>query len=154
MTSLKIDVKTGLKHPNLPQQTIGWLQAAIIFAVSLGSLPVGPVQSASAQSVIAPVVARTAQGQTLYCHPTAQGPSLNCTLQDPPTASQSTSPQPAPTQSLDGAPDMLLKLLYLGLPVAILMVISLRSLHQHRETAKKRAFLESLERIWERSAQY
>ena len=48
---------------------------------------------------------------------------------------------------------MLLKLLYLGLPVAILLGISLRSLHQHHETSRKRAFRESLERIWQRGAQ-
>jgi hypothetical protein len=160
MTNLKIHVETGLKHPTLQQQTIGWLQVTLFLAVLLGSFPLGLAQSAAAQSatvepVTAPVVVRTTQGQTLYCHPTGMGPSLNCNLQStPPAASQSTPTQPAPTQSLDGAPDMLLKLLYLGLPVAILMVISLRSLHQHRETLKKRAFLESLERIWERSAQY
>ena len=48
---------------------------------------------------------------------------------------------------------MLLKLLYLGLPVAILLGISLRSLHQRHEMSRKIAFRESLERIWQRGAQ-
>ncbi len=155
MTSLKIDWNKGSHSPKLYPQKIGWFHATLLLVVPLGSVILGSVQAVANPADTAPVVARTSQGQTLYCHPTGMGPSLNCNLQEPPpTIAQSTPPQSAPTQSLDGAPDMLLKLLYLGLPVAILMVISLRSLHQHRETAKKRAFLESLERIWERSAQY
>lgn len=48
---------------------------------------------------------------------------------------------------------MLLKLFYLGLPGAILLAISLHSLHQRHEISRKRAFRESLERIWQRGAQ-
>ena len=48
---------------------------------------------------------------------------------------------------------MLLKLLYLGLPVAVLLGISLHSLHLRHEISRKRAFRESLERIWRRGAQ-
>jgi len=58
-----------------------------------------------------------------------------------------------PTQSLDGAPNMLLKLLYLGLPGVILLGISLHSLHQRHEVSRKREFRESLERIWLLGAQ-
>ena len=48
---------------------------------------------------------------------------------------------------------MLLKLLYLGLPGVVLLGISLHSLHQRHEISRKRAFRESLERIWLLGAQ-
>ena len=57
-------------------------------------------------------------------------------------------------QALDGANTMLLKLIYLGLPGAILIGISLRTLHLHREIMRQRAFVESLERIWQRTVSY
>jgi hypothetical protein len=150
MTGLKIDLNMGSKCPKLHPQKIGLIRVALIFTIPFCGVTLGSVQSAAAQAVTARVVARTEEGKMLSCQPNGIGQVLNCTLQE----SASTAPQPAPTQSLDGASDMLFKLLYLGLPLVILAVISLRSLHQNREIAKKRAFLESLERIWERSAQY
>ena len=48
---------------------------------------------------------------------------------------------------------MLLKLFYLGLPGVVLLGISLHSLHRRNEISRKRAFRESLERIWLRGAQ-
>lgn len=57
-------------------------------------------------------------------------------------------------QALDGANTMMLKLIYLGLPGAILIGISLRTLHLHREIMRQRAFVESLERIWQRTVSY
>jgi hypothetical protein len=49
---------------------------------------------------------------------------------------------------------MMIKLIYLGLPGAILIGISLRTLHLHREIMRQRAFVESLERIWQRTVSY
>lgn len=144
MTVLKTDLNHSLNHPNSHQRNIGWRYAAMIVAIPLCHVFLSTIQSVSAQTISSPVIARTSQGQTLYCRPDDLGTSFRCNPQDAP---------PAPTQYLDGAPDMLLKLLYLGLPGVILLGISLHSLHQHRATAKKRAFLESLERIWDRSAQ-
>lgn len=57
-------------------------------------------------------------------------------------------------QALDGANTMMIKLIYLGLPGAILIGISLRTLHLHREIMRQRAFVESLERIWQRTVLY
>lgn len=57
-------------------------------------------------------------------------------------------------QALDGANIMMIKLIYLGLPGAILIGISLRTLHLHREIMRQRAFVESLERIWQRTVSY
>lgn len=57
-------------------------------------------------------------------------------------------------QALDGANTMMIKLIYLGLPGAILIGISLRTLHLHREIMRQRAFVESLERIWQRTVSY
>ena len=48
---------------------------------------------------------------------------------------------------------MLLKLLYLGLPGVILLGISFHRLRQRNELSRKRAFRESLERIWLLGAQ-
>jgi hypothetical protein len=154
MTGLKIALNMSDQCPKRYLPKIGLIRVALIFVIPFCGVTLGSAQPVAAEAVLAPVVARTEQGQTLYCQPNGMGPALNCNVQE----STSTAPQPAstqsPTQSLDGASDMLLKLLYLGLPLVILAVISLRSLHQNREIAKKRAFLESLERIWERSAQY
>ncbi len=150
MTGLKIALNMSDQFPRRYLPKVGLIRVALIFVIPFCGVTFGSAQPAVAEAIASPVVARTEKGQTLHCQPNGMGPSLNCNVQE----SASTTPQPAPTQSLDGASDMLLKILYLGLPLVILAVISLRSLHQNREIAKKRAFLESLERIWERSAQY
>jgi hypothetical protein len=50
--------------------------------------------------------------------------------------------------------DLLLKMIYLGLPGVVLVGISFRTLHLHRQLMRQRAFVESLERIWERTVSY
>jgi hypothetical protein len=89
--------------------------------------------------------ARTDQGESLKCQPSTATPtSVIC--------ERSTIPSSA--QPLDGATDMLLKMIYLGLPGVVLVGISFRTLHLHRQLMRQRAFVESLERIWERTVSY
>ncbi len=86
-----------------------------------------------------------------------QGKSLGCPLIEPILTNTSMpiiSEPSTPTHSLDGANTMMIKLIYLGLPGAILIGISLRTLHLHREIMRQRAFVESLERIWQRTVSY
>lgn len=89
-----------------------------------------------------------------------QGKSLDCPAIQPVLTNRSVpviSEPSTPThsiQALDGANTMMIKLIYLGLPGAILIGISLRTLHLHREIMRQRAFVESLERIWQRTVSY
>ena len=89
------------------------------------------------------------QGKSLDC------PAIQTALN---TRSVPVIPEPStPThslQALDGANTMMIKLIYLGLPGVILIGISLRTLHLHREIMRQRAFVESLERIWQRTVSY
>jgi hypothetical protein len=88
--------------------------------------------------------ARTDQGESLKCQPSTATPTaVIC------ERSVTSSAQP-----LDGATDMLLKMIYLGLPGVVLVGISFRTLHLHRQLMRQRAFVESLERIWERTVSY
>jgi hypothetical protein len=88
---------------------------------------------------------RTAQGEALKCQTsTVTSTSVICER-----ATVMSSAQP-----LDGATDMLLKMIYLGLPGVVLVGISFRTLHLHRQLMRQRAFVESLERIWERTVSY
>ncbi len=89
--------------------------------------------------------ARTDQGESLKCQPSNAAPAAVICERSPMTSS---------AQPLDGATDMLLKLIYLGLPGVVLVGISLRTLHLHRQLMHQRAFVESLERIWERTVSY
>ena len=89
-----------------------------------------------------------------------QGKSLDCpviqtvlTNGSVPVISEPSTPTHS-LQALDGANTMMIKLIYLGLPGAILIGISLRTLHLHREIMRQRAFVESLERIWQRTVSY
>jgi hypothetical protein len=89
-----------------------------------------------------------------------QGKSLDCpvmqtvlTNRSVPVISEPSTPTHS-LQALDGANTMMIKLIYLGLPGAILIGISLRTLHLHREIMRQRAFVESLERIWQRTVSY
>ncbi len=89
-----------------------------------------------------------------------QGKSFDCpmtqtalTSMSVPAISEPLTPSHS-LQALDGANTMMLKLIYLGLPGAILIGISLRTLHLHREIMRQRAFVESLERIWQRTVSY
>ncbi len=88
------------------------------------------------------------------------GKSLDCpviqtvlTNRSVPVISEPSTPTHS-LQALDGANTMMIKLIYLGLPGAILIGISLRTLHLHREIMRQRAFVESLERIWQRTVSY
>ena len=89
-----------------------------------------------------------------------QGKSIDCPVIQPVLTNRSVpviSEPSTPThslQALDGANTMIIKLIYLGLPGAILIGISLRTLHLHREIMRQRAFVESLERIWQRTVSY
>jgi hypothetical protein len=89
------------------------------------------------------------QGKSLDC-PVTQTVLTNTSM---PVISEPSTPIHS-LQALDGANTMMLKLIYLGLPVAILIGISLRTLHLHREIMRQRAFVESLERIWQRTVSY
>jgi hypothetical protein len=89
--------------------------------------------------------ARTDQGESLKCQPSTATPTAVI-------CERSTLPSSA--QPLDGATDMLLKMIYLGLPGVVLVGISFRTLHLHRQLMRQRAFVESLERIWERTVSY
>ena len=89
------------------------------------------------------------QGKSLDC-PVAQTVSTNTPV---PAISERSIPTHS-LQALDGANTMMIKLIYLGLPGAILIGISLRTLHLHREIMRQRAFVESLERIWQRTVSY
>lgn len=132
---------------------------------SLSMLIAVPVMAQSSEHFIA----RTEQGETLRCQPN-QPPALSQNVPISPS-----DPLPSHTrlmttnstlvicerpsiassaQPLDGATDMLIKLIYLGLPGMVLVGISLRTLHLHRQLMRQRAFVESLERIWERSVSY
>ena len=98
----------------------------------------------AAQTVPAQTVpAQTISAQTI----SAQTVGTNIPV---PVASERSTPTHS-LQALNGANTMLLKLIYLGLPGAILIGISLRTLHLHREIMRQRAFVESLERIWQRT---
>ncbi|HAA26778.1 MAG TPA: hypothetical protein DCE56_02695 [Cyanobacteria bacterium UBA8553] len=152
---------TGSSHPvTFLRSTSPWIQAVLV-VTALSGFSTRPAM-AQPDRASAPIVVRTEQGNPLHCYPTGQ--TFTCQPQS--TTSPASTPQEfrhldrqspldaTVPQSLDGASDMLLKLLYLGLPGTVLLGICLRSLYQRRQLAKKRAFLESLERIWERSAQY
>lgn len=89
------------------------------------------------------------QGQLFHC-PLTQTVSTNTPV---PVISEPSTPTHS-LQALDGANTMMIKLIYLGLPGAILIGISLRTLHLHREIMRQRAFVESLERIWQRTVSY
>lgn len=79
--------------------------------------------------------------------------TISTTMPIPSIPERSTTPTHT-LQALDGANTMMIKLIYLGLPGAILIGISLRTLHLHREIMRQRAFVESLERIWQRTVSY
>jgi hypothetical protein len=113
------------------------------FSVLMSGPVMAQMSNSSAPSTA--FVARTDQGETLKCQPsTATTVSVICER----------STVTASAQPLDGATDMLLKLIYLGLPGVVLVGISFRTLHLHRQLMRQRAFVESLERIWERTVSY
>ncbi len=103
-------------------------------------------------------------GKSVSCPVLTASPTQMALTQTVPTQTISTtkpvpgiSERSTPThtlQALDGANTMMIKLIYLGLPGAILIGISLRTLHLHREIMRQRAFVESLERIWQRTVSY
>lgn len=119
--------------------------AAIVCGASL--LMSGPARAQMSPSTApSPVFsARTDQGESLKCQAsTATATSVICER-----STLSSTAQP-----IDGATDMLLKMIYLGLPGVVLVGISFRTLHLHRQLMRQRAFVESLERIWERTVSY
>ncbi len=121
--------------------------AAIVCGVSLlmSGLMSGPVNAQMPNSPSPVFSARTDQGESLKCQPsTATSGSVICER-----SNLSSTAQP-----IDGATDMLLKMIYLGLPGVVLVGISFRTLHLHRQLMRQRAFIESLERIWERTVSY
>ncbi len=122
--------------------------AAIVCGFSvLMSAPVS-AQMANPTAPSPAFAARTDQGESLKCQPSTATPtSVIC--ERSPVTSVTSSAQP-----LDGATDMLLKMIYLGLPGVVLVGISFRTLHLHRQLMRQRAFVESLERIWERTVSY
>jgi hypothetical protein len=96
-------------------------------------------------------VVRTEQGETLVCK-SPMGSSTGLSFLAT-SAICERSPDSS-SQPLDGATDMLLKLIYLGLPGVVLVGVSLRTLHLHRQLMRQRAFVESLERIWAKPVSY
>lgn len=122
--------------------------AAIVCGFSI--LTSAPVSAQMANpSAPSPVfAARTDQGEALKCQPSTTTPTAVICERSPVTSVTSSA------QPLDGATDMLLKMIYLGLPGVVLVGISFRTLHLHRQLMRQRAFVESLERIWERTVSY
>jgi len=118
-------------------------QFGVVCALFFGVVP------AIAQPLNPSSLPKIEQGKSLDC-PVTQTVSTNTPV---PVISESSTPTHS-LQALDGANTMMIKLLYLGLPGAILIGISLRTLHLHREIMRHRAFVESLERIWQRSVSY
>jgi hypothetical protein len=119
--------------------------AAIVCGFSM--MVSGPVMAQTPNPSVpnSSFVARTDQGEALKCQPSHATPAALICERSPTTSS---------VQPIDGATDMLLKLIYLGLPGVVLVGISLRTLHLHRQLMHQRAFVESLERIWERTVSY
>jgi hypothetical protein len=119
--------------------------AAIVCGFSVLMSGPATAQMANPPAASPPFAARTDQGEALKCQPSPATPASVICERSTATAS---------AQPLDGATDMLLKLIYLGLPGVVLVGISLRTLHLHRQLMRQRAFVESLERIWERTVSY
>jgi hypothetical protein len=128
----------------------GW--ATLIPALGLGTMA-AIVCGFSLVMVSGPALAqshsfavKTEQGESLQCQPSTATPASAICERSTTTSS---------VQPIDGATDnMLLKLIYLGLPGAVLVGISFRTLHLHRQLMRQRAFVESLERIWDRTVSY
>ena len=115
-------------------------QFGVICALLLGIVP-AIAQPLNSSSPKIEQVTQTVPGQTVQ------------TSLPVPVISDRSTPTHS-LQALNGANTMMLKLIYLGLPGAILIGISLRTLHLHREIMRQRAFVESLERIWQRTVSY
>lgn len=127
-------------------------QFGVICALLFGTVP------AIAQPPNPSSLPKIEQGESLHYPVTQTVPAQTVpaqTVQTIPVPVISERSTPTHTiQALDGANIMMLKLIYLGLPGAILIGISLRTLHLHREIMRQRAFVESLERIWQRTVSY
>ena len=120
-------------------------QFGVICALLLGIVP------AIAQPLNSSSLPKIEQGAALH-YPVTQTVPDQTSLPVPVISERSTPTHSL--QALNGANTMMLKLIYLGLPGAILIGISLRTLHLHREIMRQRAFVESLERIWQRTVSY
>ena len=122
-------------------------QFGVICALLFGTVP------AIAQPPNPSSLPKIEQGESLHYPVTQTVPAQTVPTSPVPVISERSTPTHS-IQALDGANTMMLKLIYLGLPGAILIGISLRTLHLHREIMRQRAFVESLERIWQRTVSY
>lgn len=100
-------------------------------------------------------------GENWICQP--QGAKLLCDRSGTPLStdkaplSAQASVQPSTRHSSSTAPSansIMLKLIYIGLPIGCLTAIALHELWERHRTARMKAFIQRLERIWEESAQY
>ncbi|MEB3293976.1 MAG: hypothetical protein VKJ24_12530 [Synechococcales bacterium] len=130
----------------------------------LGTVEMKPVQATPHDPQ--PIQLRNRDnGESWICHPqetkllcdrssSTQGKSGTAT---PATTSGTSVPQP-PSATASSHPsstnDMMLKLIYIGLPMGCLTAIALHELWERHRTARMKAFIQRLERIWEESAQY
>ena len=120
-------------------------QFGMVCALFFGVVP------AIAQPLNPSSLEKSEQGELLHC-PLNQTVLKQTGLTNTPMPAIPESSSPTHSlHALDGANTMMLKLIYLGLPGAVLIGISLRTLHLHREIMRQRAFVESLERIWQRT---
>lgn len=101
------------------------------------------------------------QGEKLLCDRSKTPPSTaEAPLSTQPSAQSSAQSSVQPTHggtSASTAPSansIMLKLIYIGLPIGCLTAIALHELWERHRTARMKAFIQRLERIWEESAQY
>jgi hypothetical protein len=135
-----------LRVQSRPVKLFGFgAMAAIVCGFSVLMAEPATAQMSNPSAPSPAFAARTDQGESLKCQPSTATPTAVI-------CERSTLPSSA--QPLDGATDMLLKMIYLGLPGVVLVGISFRTLHLHRQLMRQRAFVESLERIWERTVSY